>query len=62
MGAGDENESCAYAINNLGQVVGYAYDSNLDPQPFLKNPSQAMQILGVPVGAYGEALDINDAG
>jgi probable HAF family extracellular repeat protein len=60
MGGG--SESYAYAINNLGHVVGYAYNADWDSRPFFWKPGQTMEDLGTPAGGYGEAFGINDAG
>ena len=56
------SESTAFGINDNGQVVGYAYNSNPEWRAFLKNPGQPMQDLGDMGGALNTALGINNEG
>jgi probable HAF family extracellular repeat protein len=56
--------SCAYAINEVGQVVGISHTDNGD-RAFLWDSSTGMIDLGMlplPVGGYSVAYGINDAG
>jgi probable HAF family extracellular repeat protein len=55
----------AFAINNLGQAVGYIKTSPTVFRAFLKSPGQGVQDLGALVGGTGWqslAYDLNDSG
>jgi len=58
------DESVAYSINNVGQVVGVALNSQGDPRACLFDPTGGGNNieLGTLGGDEGEALCINDAG
>lgn len=54
-------ESVAYAINNNGQIVGYAKNTAAKRRPFLYNAG-TLQDLGTFGGTEGEAYGINELG
>lgn len=55
--------SCAFAINDAGQVVGYStVNTNFDQHAFLWTAASGMQDLGVPVSSETFAASINDSG
>ena len=56
------NFSRAWAINNSGQIVGFAGNFNTGPlRPFLWQDG-VMTDLKLPLGPWGEAKDINEIG
>ena len=62
LGALGGTASGAKAINNAGQVVGWAETAELFAAAFLKNPGQPMQNLDTLGGSSSVAYDINNAG
>ena len=66
LGALGGGESGATAINNRGQVVGYATvpDEGSPPWTYraILHKAGAMRDLGLPGGAFCQAFNINDAG
>ena len=47
LGSLGGEQSCAYRINNAGQVVGWAENGQGNYRAFLKTPGQPMQDLGI---------------
>ncbi len=57
------NGSCAFGINDVGQVVGYStVTTNFDQHAFVWTSANGMQDLGIPVSSNTFAASINDSG
>jgi probable HAF family extracellular repeat protein len=59
------NDSCAYSINNIGQIVGWALDSSARQRATLFDPTGGENNinLGIPLGGTSSvAYSINDNG
>lgn len=57
--------SVSLAVNNLGQVVGYAHDVDSAPfyRPVFASAETGLRLLSHPTGApYGQATDLTDNG
>ncbi len=67
LGALGGTVAAAFAVNNSGQVVGYAYDASNNLHPVLfsgtgSNNKDLGGLNGETTGSIGRAYDINDAG
>lgn len=60
--AGSTDYSVAEAVNDAGQVVGYAYVAGSGPRAFVWDTTAGFRYLNIPGASQSYALDINNRG